>query len=201
MNRRWNWLRGLEWVLAANRPVVTPGDLRGLRSASSAAVRCDDSGASGGRAPARWRCPGRRSAPPSGRRHRRGAHPQDPSLPTGVLPPRALRVAAGGPAPGSEHGGKRRQIPDAAPAIQNALRDACDAAGDFFSRALRQAEAENEALNIAPFKAAYLKVTSTPGSAAVARARADLLGEGLLDSETAAVVAAAEPPMKGKPAP
>ncbi|MGA8242666.1 MAG: hypothetical protein WB818_18985, partial [Desulfobacterales bacterium] len=54
-------------------------------------------------------------------------------------------------------------------------------------RELRQAEAENEALNIARFKAAYLKVALDPWHAAVARARADLLFEGLLDSETAAV--------------
>ena len=87
------------------------------------------------------------------------------------------------------------------PDIQNALLDACDRAGDFFSAHVRQAEAENEALNIARFKAAYLKVALDPWHAAVARARADLLSEGLLDSETAAVVAAAKTPMKGKPAP
>ncbi|MGA8279341.1 MAG: hypothetical protein WB853_00480 [Desulfobacterales bacterium] len=68
-------------------------------------------------------------------------------------------------------------------------------------RELRQAEAENEALNISRFKATYLKVPLDPWRVAVARARADLLGEGLLDSETAAVVAAAEPPMEGKPVP
>jgi TRAP-type C4-dicarboxylate transport system substrate-binding protein len=87
------------------------------------------------------------------------------------------------------------------PDIQNALLDACDRAGDFFSAHVRQAEAENEALNIARFKTAYLKVALDPWRAAVARARADLLTEGLLDSETAAVVAAAEPPMEGKPVP
>ena len=31
INRQWNWLRGLEWVLASNRPVVAPRDLRGLK--------------------------------------------------------------------------------------------------------------------------------------------------------------------------
>jgi hypothetical protein len=40
----------------------------------------------------------------------------------------------------------------------SALLDACDRAGDFFSAHIRQAEAENEALNIARFKTAYLKV-------------------------------------------
>ena len=66
---------------------------------------------------------------------------------------------------------------------------------------MQQAEAENEALNIARFKTAYLKVALCPWRAAVARNRANLLAEGLLDSETAAVVAAAKTPMKGKPVP
>ncbi len=83
----------------------------------------------------------------------------------------------------------------------SALLDACDRAGDFFSAHIRQAEAENEALNIARFKTAYLKVALAPWRAAVARTRTDLLAEGLLDSETAAMVTAAETPMEGKPVP
>jgi TRAP-type C4-dicarboxylate transport system substrate-binding protein len=85
------------------------------------------------------------------------------------------------------------------PDIQSALLDACDRAGDFFSAYVRHSETENEALNIARFKTAYLKVSLDPWREAVARTRDDLLAEGLLDSETAAVVAAAEPPMEGKP--
>ena len=85
------------------------------------------------------------------------------------------------------------------PDIQNALLEACDRAGDFFSEHIRQSEAENETLNIARFKAAYLKVALDPWRAAVARVRSDLLAEGLLDPETVAAIAAAGPPIEGEP--
>lgn len=200
VNRRWNWLRGLEWVLAASRPVVTPGDLRGLK------VRIVDS-----RLMRRfWQVLGARPVAvpwaevgaalragdidvlPTHKAHLYPLefcrHTRFVSL-LGDLPP-ALSVAV-----------NEAKYQILRPDIQNALLDACDRAGDFFSAHVRRAEAENEALNIARFKTAYLKVALDPWRAAVARARADLLAEGLLDSETAAVVAAAEPPIKGKPVP
>ena len=31
LNPRWNWFRGLEWVLAADRPIAEPKEVRGLR--------------------------------------------------------------------------------------------------------------------------------------------------------------------------
>ena len=84
-----------------------------------------------------------------------------------------------------------------APEIQDALLAACDRAGDFFSRHVRQSEVENEQLNIRRFKAAYLKISLDPWYEAVARARRDLLAEGLLDSETAAAVDAAAGRLEG----
>jgi TRAP-type C4-dicarboxylate transport system substrate-binding protein len=200
VNRRWNWLRGLEWVLAANRPVVTPGDLRGLK------IRIVDS-----RLMRRfWQALGARPVAvpwaevgaalragdidvlPTHKAHLYPLefcrHTRFVSL-LGDLPP-VLSVAV-----------NEAKYQILRPDIQNALLDACERAGDFFSAHVRQAEAENEALNIARFKTAYLKVALDPWRAAVALARADLLTEGLLDSETAAMVAAAEPPMEGKPVP
>ena len=83
------------------------------------------------------------------------------------------------------------------PEIQNALLEACDRAGAFFSRHVLQSEIENEQLNIRRYKAVYLKVSLDPWYEAVARARRDLLAEGLLDSETAAAVeAVADRPRK-----
>jgi TRAP-type C4-dicarboxylate transport system substrate-binding protein len=200
VNRRWNWLRGLEWVLAANRPVVTPRDLRGLK------VRTVDS-----RLMRRfWQALGARpvvvpwaevsAALRAGDidvlpTHKAHLYPLEFCRHTrfvsllGDLPP-VLSVAV-----------NEAKYQILRPDIQNALLDACDRAGDFFSAHVRQAEAQNEALNIARYKAAYLKVALDPWHAAVARARADLLAEGLLDSETAAVVAAAEPPMEGETVP
>ena len=64
---------------------------------------------------------------------------------------------------------------------------------------MRQSEIENEPLNIRQYKAAYLKVSLEPWQAAVARARRDLLAEGLLDSDTAAAVDAAAGRLQGDP--
>jgi TRAP-type C4-dicarboxylate transport system substrate-binding protein len=198
VNRRWNWLRGLEWVLAANRPVVTPGDLRGLKvrivssrlmqrfwmalGAQPVAVPWAEVGAA-------LRA-GDIDVLPTHKAHLYPLefcrHTRFVSL-LGDLPP-VLCVAV-----------NEAKYQILRPDIQSALLDACDRAGDFFSAYVRHSETENEALNIARFKTAYLKVSLDPWRAAVARTRDDLLTEGLLDSETAAVVAAAEPPMEGKP--
>jgi len=200
VNRRWNWLRGLEWVLAANRPIATPGDLRGLK------VRTIDTPllrrfwqALGARPVAvPWQEVG--AALRSGEidvlpTHKAHLYPLEfcrnarfVSL-LGDLPP-VLSVAANE---------TRYQI--LRPDTQNALLEACDRAGDFFSAHVRQAEAENEALNITRFKAAYIKVALDPWRAAVDRVRADLLAEGLLDSATAAAVAATRDPRQGNPVP
>ncbi len=198
INRRWNWRRGLEWVLAANQPVVTPSDLRGLK------VRIVDS-----RLMRRfWRALGARPVAVAWADVSTALRSGDIDvLPThrahlfplkfcrymrfvtllGDLPP-VLSVAVNE---------ARYQI--LRPDVQNALLEACDRAGDFFSEHIRQSEAENERLNIARFKAAYLKVALDPWRAAVARVRGDLLAEGLLDAETVAATAAAGPPIEGEP--
>jgi TRAP-type transport system periplasmic protein len=198
VNRRWNWLRGLEWALAAKRPVVAPDDLKGLK------VRIVDS-----RLMKRfWQALGARpvavpwaevgAALRAGDidvlpTHKAHLYPLEFCRNTrfvsllGDLPP-VLSVAV-----------NEAKYQILRPDIQSALLDACDRAGDFFSAYVRHSETENEALNIARFKTAYLKVSLDPWREAVARTRDDLLAEGLLDSETAAVVAAAEPPMEGKP--
>ncbi|MFZ0614680.1 MAG: TRAP transporter substrate-binding protein DctP [Desulfobacterales bacterium] len=197
VNRRWNWLRGMEWVLAANRPIVTPGDLRDLKvrivdkpllrrfwqalGARPVAVPWEEVGA----------ClrTGDIDVLPT---HKAHLYPLEFCRNTpfvsllGDLPP-VLSVAVNE---------TRYQI--LRPDTQNALLEACDRAGDFFSAHVRQAEVENEALNIARFKTAYLKVALDPWRAAVDRARADLLAEGLLDSATAAAVAATRDPRQGK---
>ena len=198
VNRRWNWLRGLEWVLAANRPVVTPGDLRGLkvRIVSSRLMRRFWMALGARPVAVPWAEVG--AALRAGDidvlpTHKAHLYPLEFCRHTrfvsllGDLPP-VLCVAV-----------NEAKYQILRPDIQSALLDACDRAGDFFSAYVRQAETENEALNIARFKTAYLKVSLDPWRAAVARTRDDLLTEGLLDSETAAVVAAAEPPMEGKP--
>ncbi len=199
VNLRWNWLRGLEWVLAANQPVVTPDDLRGLK------VRIVDSDlmrrfwqAMGARPVAvPWTEVGEAlragdiDVLPTHRAHLYPLefcrHMRFVSL-LGDLPP-VLCVAI-----------NEAKYQILRPNIQNALLEACDRAGVFFSQHVRQSEVENEALNIARFKAAYLKIALDPWRAAVARVRSDLLTEGLLDPKTVAAITAASP-MGGESAP
>jgi TRAP-type C4-dicarboxylate transport system substrate-binding protein len=190
VNPRWNWLRGLEWVLAANRPVVTPGDLRGLkvRIVDSPLMRrfWRDLGARPVAVP--WAEVGSalRSGDidvlPTHRAHlyplRFCRHLRFVSL-LGDLPP-LLSLAI-----------NEAKYQILQPDIQNALQKACDRAGDFFSEHVRQADAASEALNIARFKAAYLKIALDPWRSAAVRIRADLLAEGLLDQPTLAAIAAA----------
>jgi TRAP-type C4-dicarboxylate transport system substrate-binding protein len=190
----------VEWVLAANRPVVTPGDLRGLK------VRIVDS-----RLLRRfWQALGARPVAVPwaevGAALRAGDIDVLPTHKAHLYPLEFCRHTRfvsllGDLSPVLSVAVNEAKYQILRPDVQNALLDACDRAGDFFSAHVRQAEPENEALNITRFKAVYLKVALGPWHAAVARARADLLAEGLLDSETTAMVVATEPPMEGKPAP
>jgi len=190
INRQWNWLRGLEWVLASNRPVVAPQDLRGLK------VRVVENQLM----QRFWQALGARPVAVAWSEVRAALRSGDIDvLPThkahlyplefcrharyisllGDLPP-VLSVAV-----------NEAKYQILSPEIQKALLEACDRAGVFFSRHVRQSEIENEQLNIRRYKAVYLKVSLDPWHEAVARARCDLLAEGLLDLDTAAAVDAA----------
>lgn len=202
VNRRWNWSRGLDWVIAAKRPIVTPDDLRGLKVRI---VEVDS------RLMHRfWRAMGAQPVAVPWAEIGPALRDGDiDALPThqahlyplkfcrhlpfvtllGDLPP-LLSVAV-----------NEAKYQILRPDSQSALLEACDRAGVFFSRHVRQSEAENEALNIARFKAAYLKVALDPWRTAVAQVRSDLLAEGLLDPQVAAAISAAAPPTEGEPAP
>ena len=196
INRQWNWLRGLEWVLVSNRPVVAPQDLRGLK------VRVVENQLM----QRFWQALGARPVAVPWSEVRAALRSGDIDvLPThkahlyplefcryaryitllGDLPP-VLSVAV-----------NEAKYQILSPEIQNALLEACDRAGVFFSRHVRQSEIENEPLNSRRYHAAYLKVSLDPWHEAVAQARRDLLAEGLLDSDTAAAVDAAAGHLKG----
>ena len=198
INRQWNWLRGLEWVLASNRPVVVPQDLRGLK------VRVVENHL----LQRFWQALGARPVAVAWSEVRAALRSGDIDvLPThkthlyplefcrhvryisllGDLPP-VLSVAV-----------NEAKYQILSPEIQNALLKACERAGVFFSRHVRQSEIENEQLNIRQYKAAYLKVSLDPWQEAVARARRDMLSEGLLDSDTAAAVDASAGQLRGDP--
>ncbi len=190
INRKWNWLRGLEWVLASNRPVVVPQDLQGLK------IRVVENQIM----PRFWRALGARpvTVPWSevGEALRSGAIDVLPTHKAHLYPLRFCRhlryiSLLGDLPPVLSVAVNEAKYQTLAPDIQQALLKACDRSGVYFSRHVRQSEIENEQLNIRQFKAAYLKVSLDPWQKAVAKVRHDLLADSLLDSDTAAAVDAA----------
>ena len=196
INRQWNWLRGLQWVLASNRPIVDPQDLRGLKVRVVENPLMQRFWQALGVSPVAVPWSEVKTALRAGDidvlpTHKAHLYPLEFCRYAryitllGDLPP-VMSVAV-----------NEAKYQILSPEIQNALLEACDRAGAFFSRHVLQSEIENEQLNIRRYKAVYLKVSLDPWYEAVARARRDLLAEGLLDSETAAAVeAVADRPRK-----
>jgi TRAP-type C4-dicarboxylate transport system substrate-binding protein len=187
INRQWNWLRGLQWVLASNRPIVDPQDLRGLK------VRVIENPLMQRFWQALGVCPV--AVPWSEVRAALRAGDIDvlPTHKAHLYPLEFCRYARyitllGDLPPVMSVAVNEAKYQILSPEIQNALLKACDRAGDYFSRHVRQSETENEQLNIRRYKAVYLKVSLDPWYEVVARTRRDLLAEGLLDSDTAAAV-------------
>ncbi len=182
LNPQWNWLRGLEWVLVARRPVFSPDDVRGRR------VRVSETGGLAklweelGAEPVVVPWADVKRALRDGRIDVLPAH-KSHLFPMGLcryaryvtllgdLPP-TLAVAV------SE--AKYQALP---PRTQEGIRQACVAAGERFTRVVRQAEARNEPLNIARYNASYLKVDLTPWRRAFDRGVRRMLGEGDLPPE------------------
>jgi len=196
INRQWNWLRGLQWVLASNRPIVDPQDLRGLKVRVVENPLMQRFWQSLGVCPVAVPWSEVKAALRAGDidvlpTHKAHLYPLEFCRYAryitllGDLPP-VMSVAV-----------NEAKYQILSPEIQSALLEACDRAGNFFSRHVRQSEIENEQLNIRRYKAVYLKVSLDPWYEAVARARCDMVAEGLLDSETAAAVeAVADHPRK-----
>ena len=157
INSRWNWQRGLERVILSTRPIIHPDQVRGLK------VRIFESPLL-----ARfWEELGARPVViPWPKLRRAWLKGEVDLLPTqkahlyplgfcrrgrfvtliGDIPPQ-LMVAV--------NEARYNCLP---PGVQTALIAACDAAGDFFSREVIRAEAENEQANMRRYGATYLKV-------------------------------------------
>ena len=187
INRQWNWLRGLQWVLASNRPIIDPQDLRGLK------VRVVENPLMQRFWQALGVCPVAVPWSEVKAALRAGDIDVLPTHKAHLYPLEFCRYARyitllGDLPPVMSVAVNEAKYQILSPEIQNSLLEACDRAGDFFSRHVRQSEIENEQLNIRRYKAVYLKVSLDPWYEAVARARCDLLAEGLLDPDTAAAV-------------
>lgn len=190
LNPRWNWLRGISWVLAARQPLVTPADLRGLRVRTIDRPLLQRFWEAMGAIPVPLAWGDVRSALKAGDidvlpTHKAHLYPlgfcrHAPFVTLLEDLPPVLGVAI--------NESKYQALP---PDIQAGLTDACDKAGDYFSAHVSRCEAENERMNIRRHRAAYLKVDLEPWRSAGARIRSDLLQEKFLDAETAAAAAAA----------
>jgi TRAP-type C4-dicarboxylate transport system substrate-binding protein len=176
INTRWNWRRGLEWVILATRPITHPDQVRGLKvrvyESPLLARFWEEMGAEPvvipwPRVRRAW-LQGRVDLLPTHKAHlyplgfcRRGRFVTR----LGDVPP-ALMVAV-----------NQDRYSCLPPAIQSELVDACDAAGEFFSREVLLAEQENEAANMRRFGAVYLQVDIRPWQSAARRITKSLLAD------------------------
>jgi len=161
INKRWNWRRGLQWVLVSHQPIVSPDQIRGLR------VRIYDSKI----LHRFWEEMGARPIVVPWPEVKNALRQKDvdvvPTHKAHVFPLKFCQHARyitllGDDSPvlgAAINELKYRALP---PDIQDALHCACDAAGDRFSQVIRESEQRNEALNMATYQAVYLKVDIVP---------------------------------------
>jgi TRAP-type C4-dicarboxylate transport system substrate-binding protein len=182
LNRRWNWIRGLQRVLVSGDPICSPDQIRGKR------VRIYDSPVLAWF----WRRLGAHPVvvpwPEVKNALRKGDIDVLPTYKTHVYPLRFCRYARfvtllGDVAPVMGIGVNASRYQSLSPSIQKILETACDSAGDHFSDRVRSAEEENERLNIAQFKAVYLKVDITAWEKQIGGIRSRLIAENVISAE------------------
>jgi len=200
LNSRWNWLRGVEWVLVSKEPVRGPGDIKGRR------VRIFDSeilrhywSAMGAR-PVVVRWSNVRNA------LRDGQVDLVPTHKSHVYPLHFCRYAKwvtrlGDVAPVLGLAVNETIYQALPPAVQTGLQEACDSAGEYFSGLISKAERENEQLNIRRFQATYLTVDLLPWRTAAQRIFQQLDDEKVLSRRLWRAVGACLPEAPGVPGP
>lgn len=188
LNRRWNWRRGLEWVLLSRTAIDAPGQLRGRR------VRIPTPGLSArfweafDAEPVVVQWPDVRNA------LKTGLVDVLPTHKSHLYPLRLCKHARyitllGDLPPVLGVGINEKRFQVLAPDIQQILHSACDRAGDHFSETVRTAEQENERLNIRKFKAAYLRVDVASWQKEARRATQKLFEDGHLPRTLMAAIA------------
>ena len=182
LDRRWNWRWGLECVLVANRPIISPHEVRGLK------VRVSDSPVEAGiweglgaepivvpwiQITSAW-SRGRFDVLPACKAH---------LFPLGFCRFGRYVTLLGDVYPNLAVAASEVKYSALPPDIQQILKEACEDAGDYFSATVRQAEEENETLNLARYNAVYLKVDLTPWRTEAARIRQKMIDSGQLPGE------------------
>ncbi len=182
LNRGWNWRRGVESVLASRRPIFDPMDLAGLR------VRVQDVPV----VAAFWREMGAVPIvvpwPDVKGALERGEVDAVPTQkshlwPLGFCEHARYVTCLDDVRPVLGVGMNAVKFQALSPDVQSALIEACDAAGDAFTEMVTRAEEENERMNVARYRAAYIRVALEPWRERLAAARGRLLERGELPRE------------------
>ena len=179
LNSQWNWFRGIERVLVSNKPIFNPRDVRGRRVRIFESEILDRFWSAFGAHPVvvKWT--------DVTKALQRGEIDILPTHKTHVYPLEFCRHAKYVTLLGDVepvlglaiNEAKYKALP---PDLQEGLHAACDTSGEYFSTLVRQAEQENEPLNIHNFQAAYLKVDVTPWQNQAQRTLKELRRDGFL---------------------
>ena len=189
LNRRWNWLRGVEWVLVSKEPVCRPEDIKGRR------VRIFDSEI----LRHYWSAMGAQPVVVEWSQVREalgdGQVEVVPTHKSHVYPLHFCRHAKwvtrlGDVAPVLGLAVNETIYQALPPAVQDGLRESCDSAGEYFSELIFKAERENEQLNIRRFQATYLTVDLLPWQTAAQRIFRQIDDENVLSRRLWRTVAA-----------
>ncbi len=183
LNRKWNWRRGVQWVLVSPKPVITPMDMKGLR------VRIYDSPALAeywkgmGAEPViipwadvkkEW-SKGRFDVLSTRKSH---------VYPYGFCQFGRYVTLLGDICPRIAVAANLQKYEILPPSIQEGIETAFTAAGSYFSRASQKKEEENEPLNLSKYQAIYLKVDLTPWKERSVQVRERLVKRGIIPQET-----------------
>jgi TRAP-type C4-dicarboxylate transport system substrate-binding protein len=174
INSKWNWRRGLEWVILSTRPITHPDQVKGLKvrifESPLLARFWEEMGAKPVVIP--W--------PKLRRAWLRGEVDLLPThkahlFPLGFCKRGRFVTLLGDVSPLLMVAVNEPRYNCLPPGVQSSLAAACDAAGEFFSREVVRAEVENEQANMRRYGATYLKVDLKPWQTASRKTTGRLL--------------------------
>jgi len=176
LNPTWNWSRGLERVIISNQPIITPGDLRGLRVRIYKSEILKKFWEKLGAIPVFVPYAEIQQAIDSGKVD---AVPLSKELLYRQKLCRNARFVTNLGDLDRIMGIfiSEKKYLSFSPEIQHSLKNACDSAGEIFSTNVELAEGKNESLNMSCFGAVYLKVNLEPWRLETLRIRRELMAE------------------------
>ncbi len=176
INSRWNWQRGLERVILSTRPIIHPDQVKGSKvrifESPLLARFWEEMGAKPVVIP--W--PKLRRAWLGGEVDLLPTHKAH-LYPLGFCRRGRFVTLLGDVSPQLMVAVNETRYNCLPPGVQTSLVAACDAAGEFFSREVVRAEAENEPANMRRYGATYLKVDIRPWQIASRRITEKLMTE------------------------